>query len=125
MNPLEAGASFDLAPGTAAPIASATSGDARWTVRGEVVAVAPEGGMVDVAAGAPSYGAVYRIFIPDGLAFSYGDRQVPIGEMQVGDRVRIDYTTDTLTGEGAPRLIASTARILLRAGADAAPADDG
>jgi hypothetical protein len=43
----------------------------------------------------PGYGPVTRIYIPEGMLVTFGNRQVPVTTLRVGDEMRIDYTTTT------------------------------
>ena len=41
------------------------------------------------------YGPVTRIYVPAGMLVAYGNRQVPVTTLRVGDEMRIDYATTT------------------------------
>jgi len=41
------------------------------------------------------YGPFTRIYVPAGMLVAFGNRQVAVTALRVGDEMRIDYTTTT------------------------------
>jgi hypothetical protein len=103
-----------------APIASAQS-----MVEGQVVGVFPHcsgaspgtcGGILDVGTGVGSFDSVTEVYVPEGMKFTFGNRQIPITDVAVGDFVRIDYSTATVGNVNITPNTASSATMLERPG---------
>ena len=92
---------FQVGVAVAAVMLSASVALAQPTLDGQVQAIAvhcdgmvPDtcSGTVDVVIGVGS-GAVVRVFIPAGMLIAYGNRQLPVTALDVGDHVRIDLAS--------------------------------
>jgi hypothetical protein len=55
-----------------------------------IVASAEQGGDHLIT---PGYGPVTRIYVPAGMLVTFGNRQVAVTTLRVGDEMRIDYVT--------------------------------
>lgn len=110
---------------SAVVVALASMASAQSMVEGQVVGVFPHcsgaspdtcGGILDVGTGVGSYGSVTEVYVPEGTKFMFGNRQIPITDVAVGDFVRIDYTTATVGNVNITRNMASSATMIERPG---------
>jgi hypothetical protein len=111
-------------------VALASMASAQSMVEGWVASVIPHcsgarpdtcDGILYVGDGVGSFGAAAEVYVPKGTMFAYGNTQIPITNVGVGDFVRINYTTATVSNVNMTVNTVSSATLLERSGAGFGP----